>query len=315
MTLVAVETHGGTLDWETLMKRKAWILSILSCSIVSLFISQAVVAQTENLGAVKYTPPKGWTKTQKDNVVTFSEINQAAGTFCLITLYGATSSTGTPENDFAVAWNNLVVKPLSAEANPQTETEKAEGWTAIAGGSGISFQGNKAFAFLSVVSGFGKAVSVLSILNDDSYLPQLKAFMEGMDVDKSIVKIEPPRNEPTLPATPPTVNTATMHVAALVKEFENNEINAIETYAGKRVRITGTVNSIEIDRAGRIVLTFKTSATTYAMARCYFPKSQSSRVGALKAHEQATVEGTVKGLGGGFENTKAFLVLDDCVVP
>src|SRR5688572_12644347 len=121
---------------------------ILSAFIFSLFIPQAVVAQKESLGAVKYTPPKGWVKTQKENVVTFSKINEAAGTFCLITLYGATPSTGTPENDFAGAWNDLVVKPWGAEANPQTETEKAEGWTAIAGGSGISFQGNKAFAFL-----------------------------------------------------------------------------------------------------------------------------------------------------------------------
>lgn len=286
------------------------ILSILSSFIVCLFISQAAVAQKESLGAVKYTPPKGWTKTEKENVVTFSEINQAAGTFCLITLYGANSSTGSPQTDFTGAWNNLVVKPWGAEANPETATEKAEGWTVIGGGSSIDFQGNKALAFLSVVSGFGKAVSVLTILNADSYVPQMRAFMEGMEVDKSVAKIE----SPAAPS-PLSINAATMHAAALVKEFENNEIHALETYGGKRVRIKGTVNSIEIDRAGRIVLTFKSSISTYKMARCYFPRSQSSRVGALKAHEEAMVEGTVKGLGDGFDNTKAFLVLEDCVVP
>lgn len=284
------------------------ILSMLGSFVVCLFISNAVVAQKESLGAVKYTPPKGWTKTEKENFVNFSEINQAAGKFCLITLYGATPSSRTPENDFREAWSNLVVKKWTGEANPTVESQKVGGWTAIAGGSQIDFEGNKAYAFLRVLSGYGKVVSVLGILNDGSYLPQLQAFVESMDVDKSTAT---PTDPPTLPST----NTATMHAAALVKEFENNEIHALETYGGKRVRINGTVNSIEIDREGRIVLTFKTSITTYKMARCYFPKSQSSRVGALKAHEPATVEGTVKGLGDGFDNTKAFLVLENCVVP
>lgn len=286
------------------------ILSVLSSFIVCLSLSHVVVAQKESLGAVTYTPPKGWTKTEKENVVTFSEINQTAGTFCLITLYGANASTGSPQTDFTGAWNSLVVKPWGAGANPETATEKAEGWTVIGGGSAIEFQGNKALAFLNVVSGFGKVVSVLTILNADSYVPQMRAFMEGMDVDKSVARIESPA-----PPSQPSINAVTMHAAALVKEFENNEIHALETYGGKRVRINGTVNSIEIDRAGRIVLTFKSSITTYNMARCYFPRSQSSRVAALRAHEPATVEGTVKGLGDGFDNTKAFLVLEDCLVP
>ena len=227
------------------MKRNATFRSILSAFIVCLFISQPVVAQKESLGAVKYTPPKGWTKTLKGNVVTFSEINEGAEVFCLITLYGATASTGTPEGDFAGAWNNLVVKPWGAAANPETATEKAEGWTVIGGGSPVNFQGNKALAFLNVVSGFSKAVSVLTILNSDLYLPQMRAFMESMEVDKSVANFETPTNAPTQPS----VNTATMHAAALVKEFENNEVHAMSTYAGKRVRITGTVNSIEIDEA------------------------------------------------------------------
>ena len=282
--------------------------------ILCLFAPLSVFAQTEKLGVVQYTAPKGWTKNQKENVVIFSEVNQTSGRFCFITLYGATSSSGTPQADFAREWNNLVVKPWSAEAGPKTETENVDGWTAIAGGSSIDFNGNKAFAFLSVLSGFGRTVSVLGILNHDSYLVALQAFLEKMDVDKSIANVQAPNVEPTQPARP-SENTLTMHAAALVKEFENNEIRANQTYVGRRVRITGTVNSIEINRAGQIVLTFKSSITTYGNARCYFPKSQSSRVGALNAHELATVEGTVKGLGDGFDNTKAFVVLENCIVP
>jgi hypothetical protein len=106
-----------------------------------------------------------------------------------------------------------------------------------------------------------------------------------------------------------------MHAAALVKEFESNEVRANQLYTGKRVRIFGTVNTIEIDNDGRIVLTFKSSISTYNNVRCYFSKSQGSRVAAINANEQATVEGTVRGLGGGWEGAKAFVLLENCLVP
>ena len=41
------------------------------------------------------------------------------------------------------------------------------------------------FAFLTVISGFGKTVSVLGVLNDDSYLAPLTAFVEQMVIDKA----------------------------------------------------------------------------------------------------------------------------------
>src|SRR5215210_4080688 len=118
------------------------ILSIFVGSIVSLFISQAVVAQTEKLGVVQYTPLKGWTKSAKEHAVVFSDINQAAGRFCFITLYSAGPSTGNPTSDFAREWTVHVVQPWGAEANPKTETTPDNGWTVIAGGAPIDFNGN-----------------------------------------------------------------------------------------------------------------------------------------------------------------------------
>ena len=160
-------------------------LPILLSLIAVSFCPQTIFAQTEKLGIVKYTAPKGWTRSAKENVIVFSEINQAAGRFCFITLYGATSSVGAPAVDFANEWNDRVVKPWGGDLNPKTTVELDHGWTAIAGGAPIDFQGNKAFAFLTVISGFGKTVSLLGILNHDSYLVPLRAFAEGMDIDKS----------------------------------------------------------------------------------------------------------------------------------
>ena len=290
-------------------------LYLCSLTVALSLIPQTVFCQTQSLGIVKYTPPKGWNKTQKrENIISFSSVNQATSRFCIITLYGATPSAGDPQSDFTREWNNLVVKPFKGDPNPKTETGSANGLTAIAGGGAIEVEGGKALAFLTVYSGFGSTVSVLGVLNDESYFPQLQAFSEGIELDKTVAGNPAPQREESLPQAPAAQATA-MHAAALVKEFENNEVRANQLYAGKRVRIYGTVNTIEIAKDGRIVLTYKSSISTYNNARCYFNKSQSSRVAALSAHQEATVEGTVRGLGDGFDGAKAFLVLENCVVP
>ena len=215
-------------------------------------------------------------------------------------LYGATPGTGDPKSDFKREWNNLVIKPLNAEANPKTDTQLADGWTVISGVAAVDFQGGKSVAMLSVLSGGGKTISLLGVFNETSYMTQLTAFSSSMDVEKAVA--ETPA-QPIVGPVPAESAAGSMHAAALVREFENNEIRAIPQYVGKRIRIHGIVNIIEINRAGQVVLTFKSSITTSGMARCYFDKSQSSRVGALNANEEATVEGTVKGLGDGFEGS------------
>ena len=184
------------------MNDRKIIASVFVGLVVSLFISQAVVAQTEKLGLVQYTPPKGWAKSAKEHAVVFSEVDQAAGRFCFITLYSAGPSTGNPKSDFDGEWNARVVQPWGAAANPQTNTVGDGGWTAIAGGAPIDFSGNKAFALLTVVSGFGKTVAVLGVLNDDSYLAPLTAFVEQMVIDKSEA---PPSTANTPPAAPPAL--------------------------------------------------------------------------------------------------------------
>lgn len=191
-------------------------IGMLAWLLLFLIAPQSVICQTEKLGIVKYTPVKGWTKTVKvENVIAFSSVNQTTGGFCIITLYGATPGTGNAQSDFTREWKNLVVNVLGAAENPKTETESADGWTAIAGGSAVEFQGAKAVVFLTVLSGSGKTVSVLGIFNDQSYLNHLTAFVAGLDIDK------------TVPAAPQTVDgkvvipmpTRQLTVADLVGEW------------------------------------------------------------------------------------------------
>jgi hypothetical protein len=147
--------------------------------------AHAAVAQTEKLGVVQYTPVGGWAKTSKPNIVAFSESDPATGKFCVISLFGATPGAGSPQRDFAREWNNLVVTTFKVGANPKTETASAEGWTVVGGGSEVAAGGGKAVAVLTVISGFGKTVSVLGVFNDSAYASRLDSFVSAIEIDKA----------------------------------------------------------------------------------------------------------------------------------
>ncbi len=226
------------------MKTLKIVLALFIVPIFCSLVPQTAFCQTEKLGIVQYTPPKGWKKTLRENIVTFSELNETTGRFCTFTLYGATPGTGNPQKDFTREWNNLVVKPWGAETNPKTETEAADGWTAIAGGTAVDFQGSKALAFLTVFSNFGTTVSVLGIFNDESYLPKLVAFSSSLDMEKSIAAApqtvaEAPRTEGGRLVIPMPARQLT--VADLAGEWGEND-GITTTYVD---RYTGTYAGFE----------------------------------------------------------------------
>ena len=106
---------------------------------------------------------------------------------------------------------------------------------------------------------------------------------------------------------------ATVNAGKLVIDFEGNEVSANQMYGGKRIRVNGTVNSIDILKDGRITLTFHSPAMGYAHTRCYFNKSQSSRLAQLNGGQEAIVEGTVRGLS--VNPARGYVELENCIVP
>ncbi len=169
---------------KTLKINHRLILGLFVTLMLCLFIPQTVFCQTEKLGIVKYTPPSGWTKTPKENMIAFSDIKQT-GKFCIITLYGATNGTGNPTGDFTREWNNLIVKHMKPDENPKPDTQSAEGWTILSGGSPVvTAETGKALAFLTVISGFGQTVSVLAVFNDPAYVKQVDDFISAIEMDK-----------------------------------------------------------------------------------------------------------------------------------
>jgi hypothetical protein len=82
---------------------------------------------------------------------------------------------------------------MKAEAVPQTDTQNDDGWTLISGSSAVESEVGKAVAFLTVISGYGKTISILAVFNDPVYVKDVDNFIKAIDIDKS----NPPTNNPT----------------------------------------------------------------------------------------------------------------------
>jgi hypothetical protein len=158
------------------MKKPFLFLFILLSSI-------PIFAQTQKFDVMTYTPPKGWTAGQNGSAKTFTTIDKPAGKFCLMMLHPSITNHGTPSQDFAYVWKTLVQETFNAGGNPEKETTEAEGFTIIQGGELIDYEGNKALALLTTVSGKGRVISLLSIFNDTKYTNDLQTFLGGIDID------------------------------------------------------------------------------------------------------------------------------------
>ena len=131
------------------------------------FSQGVVTAQSEKLGQVTFTAAVGLYEDldrRKRSRIQHDRFRHRE--FCIITLYGARTSSGVPKTDFAREWNTYVVENFGAAANADTETQVEDGWTVTAGGAPVEFQGSKAVAFLTVMTGYGKTVSVLGVFNN-----------------------------------------------------------------------------------------------------------------------------------------------------
>ncbi|MBK5269604.1 MAG: hypothetical protein JJE22_01195 [Bacteroidia bacterium] len=151
-----------------------------------LLISAKIFSQTETFDILTYTPPKDFKKENKQGVVNYTNVNTTTGGFCVIAIYASVASTGNAEKDFKKEWKELVATPYKAEPNPKTETESTEeGWKVVTASAPVKQDGIDLYIMLSVVSGFGKTLSIRTSLNDESYIARINTLFESMELDKT----------------------------------------------------------------------------------------------------------------------------------
>jgi hypothetical protein len=175
--------------------KKLLIITVIAFNALSIF------AQTQKFDVMTYNAPKGWTQKDNGTAKMFSIVDKAAGKFCVMFLYPSVTNHGTPTQDFAFVWKTLVQDTFNSGGNPEKETTEADSFTMIQGGELVDYEGTKALAMLTTVSGKGRVISVLSIMNDAKYTDDIQAFLGAMDIDIKETPIQA-QSKPQAPAKP-----------------------------------------------------------------------------------------------------------------
>jgi tRNA_anti-like len=108
-------------------------------------------------------------------------------------------------------------------------------------------------------------------------------------------------------ATNESSNSGIIDYNVIAHAYEDNEVGAEATYGGKRIRVSGRVASVKIEK-GRIQVQFVTPMARHIIFNCYFPMSQKSAVGNLKRDQVIVVEGTCRG------SEYTGVILEDCIL-
>ena len=112
--------------------------------------------------------------------------------------------------------------------------------------------------------------------------------------------------DPT-PAAKESLNSGVIDYNVIAHAYEDNEVGADATYGGRRIRVSGRVDSVRIDK-GKIQVQFVTPMARHIIFNCYFPMSRKASVANLKRDQVIVVEGTCRG------SEYTGVILDDCVM-
>lgn len=99
----------------------------------------------------------------------------------------------------------------------------------------------------------------------------------------------------TITATAPQPITPVLSVSVgeLLDTFEENEVAAQMTYMNKVIAVTGYVETVQIDYAGRpfVLLARAPDLITLRNVYCYFPTSRQASLAPLREGDHITITG------------------------
>lgn len=185
--------------------------------VILIFCSFCVKAQKEQYDIATYQPPAGWQKESGENYVSYSIVNNKTRAWAKLAIYKSIATKGTIDQDFTSEWNDLVAKTFQIQDPARGISEKQSGgWTIKSGSGAFKFNGADAAVNLTTTNGFGKCISIVFLMNNDTYLKDLENFMAGFTLkgedsgnkvmSKSIPapKTNTPATQPNAPGKPTT---------------------------------------------------------------------------------------------------------------
>jgi hypothetical protein len=112
--------------------------------------------------------------------------------------------------------------------------------------------------------------------------------------------------DPT-PAASENSDRGAIDYNVIARAYEDNEVGAEARYGGRRIRVSGRVNSVLIQN-GKIQVQFVTPMARHIIFNCYFPMSRKSSVANLQRDQVIVVEGIIRG------SEYTGIMMEDCIL-
>lgn len=174
----------------------------------------SLLAQKETFDLVTYTPPQGWEKQIKENLMLYTITDKKNNSWCQVGIVKSTNSKGSIEADFKSEWNELAVKNYNPTGEPQSgEVEEADGWKIKTGTGKFVFKNKDAVVMLITASGYQRCMSIIVITNSENYNAAITKTLESVEMVK-------PSNK-TLPEQAITISSVKNNFAFNTTNFDD----------------------------------------------------------------------------------------------
>jgi hypothetical protein len=185
------------------------------CALLLLASATILPAQARTFDIASFTPPAEWTAEESGDHVTFTRIDNSAGTFCMFAVYASQAAGIDPTAGFASEWDALVAASFTAPAAPKpVRARTAGGLSFMEGSAAVSRDTASYFADLSVLQAGDRIQSIVVVASTaevfNSYRSQLTSFLGSFTYGQ--VPAAAGTQAPT--ASPTAAPAATVPVAA-----------------------------------------------------------------------------------------------------
>lgn len=157
---------------------------ILSLAIL-LALSCTAFAQKQTFGVVSFNVPKGWQKTQNDDMLQLSVTDNKTGAYGIALVTKLSGAEGTASENFTNHWNILVKGSVQVNGEPiMQQPTQLNGWEIVSGTASYSDAKNTGTATLLTATGGGQTVSVVLMNNTSQYQNELLLFKNSLTLAK-----------------------------------------------------------------------------------------------------------------------------------
>lgn len=156
-------------------------MKFLICMLFSFVITSNVIAQDSvSFDQVMYKAPANWNFTDNGAYRTYSIINNAANTFCIISIYNSDVSSGNADQDFRKAWKGIVTGHFTVIKNLKPQQNKtANGISYLQDEATVMNDKGSFFARLLVFDLKQKNQAVLFLSSNKNSLTQYQSELDG----------------------------------------------------------------------------------------------------------------------------------------